>query len=235
MAALQSLTRISFEAGGGPPIVPKLIQLPRLQHLVFSTAMPCRVDARLWQARLPSAAMSSALSHLDISGHGLPHFPLALTQLVTLQSLDASGNEFAEVPAAITALSRLTQLSLGRMQFYLTEPDPLSAPERPLDARALGDLSGFPALCNLSFRCCEVTLCESMLGAVRHAHLTSLIFRFAPPAPDCALVVLQLRQALKRLGRGSVLKVVDCAGDSSAERALTSVQLFRAALKSCGL
>ena len=61
--------------------------------------------------------------HIDIVGHGLTHFPLALTQLVTLQSLMACGNDFAEVPAAIRALSRLTQLSLGRMPAYLTEPD----------------------------------------------------------------------------------------------------------------
>ena len=73
MTALQSLTRIAFEAGEGPPIIPELIQLPRLQHMVFSTCMPCRVDACLWQARLPMAAVSSVLSHIDISGHGIPH------------------------------------------------------------------------------------------------------------------------------------------------------------------
>ena len=79
--------------------------------------------------------------------------------------------------------------------------------KRHLDVRALGDLSGFPALCKLIFCICEVMMCTSMLGAVRHANLASLTFYFAHPAPECALMVLQLRQMLKGLGRGNMLKL----------------------------
>ena len=82
--------------------------------------------------------------------------------------------------------------------------------KRSLDVRALGDLSGFPALCELRFDLCEVTMCQSMLGAVRHASLVRLCFTVAHPAPECALMVLQLSQALRCLKRGSVLMIIDC-------------------------
>ena len=75
--------------------------------------------------------------------------------------------------------------------------------------RALGDLSGFPALCNLSFKYCEVMFCSSVLGAVRHASLVSLCFALAHPAPECEPRVLQLSQALGRLRPGGVLNIVN--------------------------
>ena len=150
------------------------------------------------------------LAHLCFFGHGLPHFPSALTQLVALEYLDARANEFAELPAGITALLRLTALLLGRC---FSADDPLQMLERvPLDTRALGDLSGFPSLRELTFDRCEVMLCESLLGAARHASLVSIDFCLAYPASECALVVLQLSQALKRLGRGSVLRLKDDSG-----------------------
>ena len=80
----------------------------------------------------------------------------------------------------------------------------------PLDVRALGDLSAFPALCELRIHSCEAVLCESMLGAVRNTSLTSIAFSNSHPAPGCALTVLQLSQALRRLGRGSVLRLICC-------------------------
>ena len=110
-----------------------------------------------------------------------------------------------ELPAAITALSRLTELRLGQS---VSQIDPLQLRrKRPLDVRALGDLSGLPALCELRFDWCEVMLCGSLLGAVRHARLASLFFCNSHPAPECVPVVLQLSQALRRQRRGSVLKV----------------------------
>ena len=123
-------------------------------------------------------SLSCSLLHLDFRGHGLPQFPLGLTQLVALKCLKASENEFAELPAAITALSRLTELWLGTTMAPM-RARAHQALEQPhgkcyLDARALGDLSGFPALCELTFDHCEVVLCESMQGAVRHASLASL-------------------------------------------------------------
>ena len=51
-------------------------------------------------------------------------------------------------------------------------------------------------------------MCGSMLAAARHASLVRLCFSFAHPATECALMVLQLSQALRRLRRGSVLKLV---------------------------
>ena len=112
----------------------------------------------------------------------------------------------------------------------------------PLNARALGDLSGFPALCKLTFECCQVMLCESVVGAVRHAALASLSFCFAQPAPKCMPMVLQLSQALGRLRRGSVLNFGTLSERWSGynyQRALQDTQApfhkFKVAAQACGL
>ena len=198
--ALPSLTCIDFWSGEGPPFVVQLIQLPHLRRMVFDTFNGhCKLadysDAYAGLPRLPSH-MSPKLVRLCLAGHALTQFPLALTQLVALEYLDASDNEFAELPVTITALSRLTQLLLGRLV-----PEPVRE-QPPLDVRALGDLSAFPALCKLDFNDCEVMLCASMLGVAWHASLVELVFYSAKLAPECASIV----QALERLGRGSILK-----------------------------
>ena len=130
----------------------------------------------------------------NINGRRLTCFPPALTQLVAFECLNAERKDFAEVPVAITALSRLTELRLGRVLVF-DEPMQLHD-KRPLDARALGDLSGFPALCELTFSFCEVTVCQSLLGAAQHISVASLTFFLAYFAPECALMLLNLRQAL---------------------------------------
>ena len=205
-----------FEAG--------CLDLPLVQSLEFgSCAIPAdmlsgitalqsltSLEARLCQgpplfARLPAdlGSLRATLLHTDCSGQGLAHFPLALTQLVALKCLKATRNDFDRLPNAITNLARLTELRLGRV----SGKDPLQLREkRPLDVRALGDLSAFPALCKLGFNCCEVVLCALMLGAVRHASLANLSCYIAYPAPECAPMVLHLWQTLRGLGRGSVLK-----------------------------
>ena len=205
---LPSLTSIEFCDGSGPPFVAQLAQLPRLQRMVFETAEPSWAGgtfahcpyAYVGLPRLPAdmGSQGALLRHLCVTGHRLTHFPPILTQLVALEHLDASGQCFAEVPAAITALSRLTELVLGGVRYF-----PPSTP--PLDARALGDLSGFPRLRILSLRDCTVTLCALVLGVARHASLIRLEFRRACPAPGCAPMVLQLSQVLERLRRCSVL------------------------------
>ena len=141
------------------------------------------------------------------------------------------------MPPAITALSRLTKLTLGRAAPW---EDPLQLHEkRPLDVRALGDLSAFPALRELSFSFCEVVLCDYMLDAVRHARLASLVFRVAHPAPGCAPMVLQLSQALRRQMRGSVLRLVLDEEDVHATflrraQGQAPFHKFRAALQAFG-
>ena len=237
ITALQGLTHIEFSGGQGPPFFPQLLQLPRLQHLVSTTLKPCHCGPELEQANPPADMCSLGLLHLDFSGHGhgLAHFPLALTQLVALECLNACGNDFAELSAGITALSRLTALSFGRAYSH---EDPLQLHERiSLDARALGDLSSFPSLCELTFDYCEVIVCESMLGATGHASLTSLEFCLAYPAPESAMVILQLSQALRKLGRGNLLKLVDNSGleHDLADSAVSPFCMFEVALKVCGL
>ena len=236
--ALQSLTRVKFTHGQGLPYFAQLVQLPRLRHAEFQAF--AQRGARLELSGLPPI-VGSALLHLDVSGHGLAQFPLALTRLVALECLKMCGNEFGELPTAITALSRLTELTLGRV---MSMEDPLQVHgKRCLDVRALGDLSGFPALGKLQFSDCEVMLCGSMLGAVRHASLTSLTFVRAHPAPGCALMVLQLSAELLKLKRGGLLKVVDTCDswDWHAEyasrdvRALPPFYKFKAALWACGM
>ena len=244
VTALQSLTRIEFSCGQGPHFFDRqLVQLPRLRDMIYFPSTWERDVARVGPARLPAdmGALSSSLVLCDFRGCGLTNFPDALTQLVALKCLRANRNEFAELPAATSALSGLTELMLGRMK---SREDPMQLYEQhPLDARALGDLSGFPALCKLKFECCEAMLCDSMLGAVRHASLMSLSFRIANPAPKCALMVLQLSQALKRERRGTVVTLkhdyqceVDQAyHDQHYAHALAPYHKFKGALEACGL
>ena len=200
--ALLSLTRIECLGGYGPPFAAQLIQLPQLRRMVLETIGPCGADysdAYLGLPWLPSY-MSHNVLHLSLAGHGLAQFPLVLTQLVALEHLDARGNDFADPPTAVTALSRLTELVLGRMPTL--EP---WEPDEPLDVRALGDLSAFPALCKLYIHACEVALPGSVLGVTWHASLTELWFYDVRFTLESAPLVRQLRQALEQMGRGSVL------------------------------
>ena len=194
-----------FHADKVLPSVSALQSLTRLNFIGCNEAPP-------WAAAMPKlpadmGALSTSLKHLCFSTNKHTHFPMAMMQLVALEHLDASESGFVELPAAITALSRLTELALGRAEAH-SDPFQLHW-NRPLDVRALGDLSAFPALCKLTLDCREVMMCKSVLGAARHASLTSLCFSAAHPAPECAPVVLQLSLALMHLGRGSVLKLVD--------------------------
>ena len=131
VAALRRLTRVEITGDEGPRFFdPQLVQLPGLQHLALSCDID--LDDDVWTSaparplRLPAnmGLLSLSLLHLDISWLKLPHFPLALTQLVALEGLDAGENEFVELPAGITALSRLTELKLGRV---LCPDDPHAA------------------------------------------------------------------------------------------------------------
>ena len=210
VSALQCLTRLEFFEGEGPvKFYPQLAQLSVLQRLVLSRMLDLPYEELdLGPLRLPAdmGPLSSTLLHLDINGHMGTRFPRSLTQLVALEHLNAERNGFAKLPAGITALSRLTELMLGRLSVY--DEDPLGEHgARPLDARALGDLSRFPGLRKLSFNSCEVMLCRSVVGAVRHASLVSLCFRDAYPALKFSPAVMQLAQELCRLGRGSVLRL----------------------------
>ena len=239
VATLQSLTHIAFTFGRGPPFVAQLLQSPCLHCAVFDTLEPFSGSSTLGLARLPAdmGLQSMALLHLSFDGHGYTQFPLAITQLVALESLNASKNDFAEVPAGITALSRLTMLRLGRMAGKY----PIhTRAKRPLDARALGDLSAFPALRALGFEYCEVMLCESLMGAVQQGGLVSLMFSVAHPAPECAMMVLQLGQALKRLRRGGMVQVLgeEALRDTGYEqlvKTLAPFQKFMAAMQACGV
>ena len=175
---------------------------------------------------------------MDVSGHELTQFPLALTQLAALECLRADRNELLELPAAITALSRLTELTLGRLAPH---EDPLQLREtRCLDVRALGDLSSFPALRVLAFASCEVTVCCSISTAFHHASLASMSFRLAHPAPGCALTVLLLSNGLRGMGRGSVLTFVNkdkwpVEGKLREAQGRAPFQKFVTALEACGM
>ena len=237
ITALQSLTRIELHGVWGSCFFdPEFGQLPCLQHMVvtqFSLVLD-KPYALPGLIRLPTnmGQLSSSLLHLRVGG--LKTFQVAMTQLVALKSLQASGNEFLELPAGITALSRLTELTLGRI---MSKKDPVQLrKKRPLDVRALGNLSGFPALCELTFSFCEVMLCTSLPRAVQHASLTSICFHNAHPAPACAPGVLQLSGELRRMRRGSMVRHVSEASPC-VRRALQKArgqapcQMFMAALE----
>ena len=246
ITALRRLTCIEFSGSQGAPLFAQLVHLPQLQQILFrgfGQRHPWDEGGHLGLSRLPDnmGSLRRMLQALDITGNELTCFPLAVTQLRALTCLKAGGNDFAELPAAVTALSRLVDLTLGR---GVSEEDPLQLHgKRPLDARALGDLSAFPALCHVGFEGCEVMLCESMLGAVQHASLRSIDFCLAHPAPECALVVLELSQELRRLRRDRMLKTT-CRGVHRgqyledvllAANGQAPFQKFKAALEACGL
>ena len=236
VSALRCLTTIEFDECEGPLTVdPQLARLPGLQRLVLSQNMELELYLP-GPLRLPAdmGSLSSTLLHLDIAGHTGTRFPQALTQLVALQHLNAKENEFAELPAGIMALSRLTELMLGRAVKYVEDTQQLQQ-KPPLDVRALGDLSCFPGLRKLTFEACEVMLCRSVLGAARHASLTSLCFDEAHPAPECAPAVLQLGQELWRLGRGSVLRCVCPSYYVRGELLKFRADLEACRLEACGL
>ncbi len=122
----------------------------------------------------------------------------------------------------------------------MSEKDPLQLHvKRPLDVCALGDLTGFPALRELTFEFCEVRLCPSLLGAVQHASLVNLCFCIAHPASECSLMVLQLSHELGRLGRGGVVRVEHaderCVYALRKARGRAPCQKFAGALEACGL
>ena len=167
VTALQNLTSITFAYCRGPRIFHQQpVRLPRPQHLVYDMCGPGGACQWLSQQPVDMGALTSSLLHLTCSRVELTQFPLVLTQLAALRHLNASETEISVLPSAITALSRLTELVLGRRicTDVLQQHN-----NRPMDVRALGDLSGFPALCRLAFHYSEVVLCDSMLGAVRHA------------------------------------------------------------------
>ena len=237
VTALQNLASIKLLYGPGPRFFDhQLVQLPRLQQIIFEPCEPSGGTACPWLSRPPAdmGFLKSSLLHLSFHWAGLTQFPVALTQLVALEHLNASGNDFAEVPAAITSLSRLTELVLGRC----AHSENLC---RPLNARALKDLSGFPVLCRLTFYFSEVVFCESLPGAGRHAKLASITFTSSHPAPECAPMVLQLSQALRRLKRGSVLSCEYEMYRRHAEHALQSAHAlaphhkFQVALQAYGM
>ena len=247
--ALQSLTRIEFECCRGPRWFDRqLVHLPRLAQILYDTREPPSGGACPWLSRLPAdmGSLSMTLTHISCSGLGLTQFPLALTQLAALECLNAGVNDFAEVPAAITALSRLTSLQLGRTKPYSEEWEDLShLYSKTLDARALGDLSAFPALRWLQVAHCEVALCESVQDAAWHPSLMVFCFWWAHPAPECTLTVLQLCQALTRQGRSTSLCLVGTRyrkdSPSSARPVvttapkLTPMDKFGVAVQACGM
>ena len=241
ISALQSLTSIEFIEGLRPRFFfPQLVQLPRLQRMVFQAGVLGQGGACSRLCKLPAdlGSLKFTLSHIDFTGQRLAQFPLALTQLVALGCLKATRNDFAELPAGITALSRLTELELGRVT---SDNDVLQLHDKlALDVRAMGDLSGFPAVGKVCFDSCEVLMCESVAGAMWHPSLASLTFHLAHPAPECMLAVLQLCQALKRLRRRSVLCFVDerwfkFSLEKYNVQGLPPCYKFKAASVACGL
>ena len=213
ITSLQSLTFFKFRGFRGVPVLAQLVHLPRLEHINFDNLESYHWAESLEPARLPAdmGCLCSALLRLSFRNHDVTEFPPALTQLVALQWLCADMNEFTKLPTAMTALSRLTKLDLGRV---MSEEDPLQLHvKRPLDVRALGDLSALPALRELSFSFCELMFCESLPSAVHHASLMNIYFRVAHPAPECTPKVIWLSKERKNLKRGSVLRFVSMDRD----------------------
>ena len=75
VTALQSLTRIEFSGGKGPRFFdPQLVQLKRLQCMIYEAATPWRTGLSSLPADMGS--LSTGLLHVDFSGRWLAPFPL---------------------------------------------------------------------------------------------------------------------------------------------------------------
>ncbi len=146
--------------------------------------------------------------------------------MTCLTDLNLGGNCFEQLPEGMTALTALETLCLGR---HSASPDEVGG---ALDARALGNLAGFPALRSLSFVTCSVQFCPSFQAVAAHPCLESLELWTSYPAPGPSCVAfLTFVAALLQQGRAGVLRLHNSAVQGAGQH---DGQNFRGALQAVG-
>ncbi len=223
MDALASLTDFELFLCSGLHMLPaslwQLTRLRKLSHWRYRDAPSA--------AGLPaSAPCFASLTGCTLAGHQLRDWPACVLAATRLTYLNLGGNCFEELPDAVSVLTALETLRLGR---HSPGPDVVGG---SLDARALGNLAGFPALRSLSFDNCSMQFCPSFQAAAAHPCLESLQLCTSYPAcgPSCG-AFLGFVVALLQQGRARVLRlrnsVVQGAGQHDGQK-------FRGALQAVG-
>jgi len=224
MDALVALSSFNLWSCRGLRALPtSLLRLRQLRSLIDWRSARDAPPA----AGLPaSAPCFASLTDFTLAGHALPDFPACVLAMTGLRCLNLRGNCFEQLPSAVSVLSDLETLCLGR----LSENGEIGG---TLDARALGNLAGFPNLFSLSFYNCSVLLCLSFQAAAAHPCLQELELTTAYPAcgPSCQ-AFLGFVIALLRQGRADVLRVRDSVVQGAGQQ---DGQSFRGALQAMGL
>ena len=223
MGALASLTELEAFLCPGLHVLPaslwRLMRLRNLGHWGLCNEQPAPY--------LPTSAPCFALlTDVTLNNHQLRDWPACVLGMTNLTHLDQRNNCFEELPDAVSTLTALQMLYLGRR---FTESDEIGG---ALDARALGNLAGFPALGSLEFDHCSVQFCPSFQAAAAHPCLKELELVASYPAcgSSCG-AFLGFVHALLQQGRAGVLQVhesvVQGAGRHDCRR-------FRGALQAVG-
>ncbi len=199
-----------------------LTQLRQLEH--WSCLLAPQRDEPV--SSLPAGAPCFAfLDRLTLS-YDLPTWPTCVLAMTHLTHLNLSGSCFEQVPESLSALTALDTLCLG------WDPPSLDEIGGALDACALGNLAGFPALRSLNFDYCSVLFSPSFQAAAAHPRLKTVVLLTSYPAlgSSCG-AFLGFVTALLQQGRAGVLRlqgsVVRGAGEHDG-------QSFRGALQAVG-
>ncbi len=177
-------------------------------------------------AGLPaSAPCFASLTKICLTEYQLRCWPACVLAMTGLTCLDLRGTCFEEVPEGVSVLTCLTELSLGR---HSPGPGEVGG---ALDARALGNLAGFPALRSLEFGHCSVRFGPSFQAAAAHPCLKKLELANSYPAPGLSCVAsLNFVAALLQQGRAGVLRLGDVVQGAGQQDG----QNFRGALQAVG-
>ena len=223
MDALAALTCFELFLCSGLHVLPaSLWRLTRLRTLddwrIYNNPPYVGVPA--------SAPCFASLTKICLTGYKLQCWPSCVLAMTSLTCLDLRHNCFEQLPDAMSVLTCLKELSLGR---HSTGPGEVGG---ALDARALGNLAGFPALRSLEFCHCSVQFCPSFQAAAAHPCLKELELVNSYPAcgPSCVAFLIFVA-ALLQQGRAGVL----CLRDNELQGAgQHDGQNFRGALQAVG-
>ena len=223
MDALVSLTEFEVFLCPGLLVLPaSLWQLTRLSNI--SVWRAC--DEPPTAGPPASAPCFASLTSVTLVGHQLRYWPACVQSMRRLTDLDMRDNSFEELPEAVSVLTALETLCLGR---HCSSPVEVGG---TLDARALGNLAGFPNLRSLEFNNCCVQFCPSFQAAAAHPCLKKLELDTSHPAPGPSRAAfLGFVAALLQQGRAGVLKLTYSIDQGAGEH---ECQDFRGVLQAVG-
>jgi hypothetical protein len=228
MDELVSLT--SFDVRDCPSLrtLPASVwRLAQLHHLSRTGGWWQLPRSQLPVASLPlSAPCFASLTRLALEGHNLPVFPPGILAATRLAHLNLSFCCFGQLPKGVSVLTGLEELHLGRHSMVAMEVG------GAFDARALGSLTRFPHLHNLSFANCSVLFCSDFQAAAAHPCLECFQLRTSyPESGPSWTAFLGFVSALLQRGRVCALCLDDIVVQGTGRR---NSHNFRAALEAVG-